>query len=197
MTGAHQPAAPSAQITVEVVERIRPGDMDDLCDAADLAIRDGGGFGWVTPPAREAMERYWKGVMVVPERTLLVGRLDGVIAGSAQLVRPTRNNEAQSFACTLTTSFVAPWGRGHGLARALTLAVEEEAREAGFRILNLDVRATQGAAIALYRALGYIEWGHHPHYARVDGRDIPGLFFYKDLTEPSRQEDRPQDSKRD
>ncbi|MBB6252642.1 GNAT family N-acetyltransferase [Nitrospirillum iridis] len=194
MTGAHQPAS-TGQITVEVVERIRPGDMGDLCDAADLAIRDGGGFGWVTPPAREAMERYWKGVMVVPERTLVVGRLDGVVAGSAQLVRPTRNNEAQSFACTLTTSFVAPWARGHGLARALTLAVEGEARERGFRILNLDVRATQVAAIALYRTLGYIEWGRHPHYARVDGQDVPGLFFYKDLTEAitatSRHEDRP------
>ncbi len=46
--------------------------------------------------ARDVMETYWRGVLLVPERTLFVGRLDGVIAGSAQLVRPPRNNEAQA-----------------------------------------------------------------------------------------------------
>ena len=46
--------------------------------------------------------------MLVPDRALFVARLDGVIAGSAQLVRPTRNNEAQAHSAQLTTSFVAP-----------------------------------------------------------------------------------------
>ncbi len=36
----------------------------------------------------------------MPERLLFVGRLDGIIVGSAQLVRPPRNNEAQAFAAT-------------------------------------------------------------------------------------------------
>ncbi|HYE49861.1 MAG TPA: GNAT family N-acetyltransferase [Azospirillaceae bacterium] len=169
--------------SVEIIEKLRPGDLDDLCDAADLAIRDGGGFGWVEPPAREVMERYWRGVLAVPERTLFVGRLDGTIAGSAQLVRPTRNNESQAFACQLTTSFVAPWARGHGLARRLTLAVEAEARKAGFTVLNLDVRDSQKAAIALYESLGYRRWGTHPAYARAHGRTFAGLFYYKDLEE--------------
>ena len=33
--------------TVERITKFRPGDLNDLCDAADLAIRDGGGFGWI------------------------------------------------------------------------------------------------------------------------------------------------------
>nr|P26723.1 RecName: Full=Uncharacterized N-acetyltransferase in hisH-hisA intergenic region; AltName: Full=ORF1 [Azospirillum brasilense]CAA43517.1 ORF1 [Azospirillum brasilense] len=130
-------------VTVERIDTLKTGDLHDLCDAADDAVKAGGGFGWVAPPAREIMERYWKGVLVVPERILFVGRLDGVIAGSAQLVKPARNNEAQAHAATLTTSFVAPWARCHGLARRLTVAVEEEARASGFRVLNLDVRETQ------------------------------------------------------
>src|ERR1043165_2219769 len=142
-----------AESAVEISERLKSGDLHDLCDAADAAIRDGAGFGWVDPPPREMLERYWKGVLAVPERTLFIGRVDGVIAGSAQLIRPARNNEAQSFACTLTTSFVAPWARGHGLARKLTLAVEDRARADGFQVLNLDVRDTQTAAIALYESL--------------------------------------------
>lgn len=173
----------AAEAIVEQVGELRGADLNDLCDAADAAIRDGGGFGWVTPPPRDVMERYWRGVLVVPERQLFVGRLDGVIAGSAQLVAPPRNNEAQAFAASLTTSFVAPWARGHGLARKLTLAVEAAARSRGFSVLNLDVRETQTAAIALYETLGFRRWGTHPLYAVVGGRPIAGHYFYKELTD--------------
>ncbi len=168
--------------TVERVSKFRTADLHDLCDAADLAIRDGGGFGWVDPPPRDVMERYWKGVLIVPERHLFIARLDGVVAGSAQLVAPPRNNEAQGHSAQLTTSFVAPWARGHGLARMLVRAVEMAAREAGYRVLNLDVRETQRAAIALYETLGFRRWGTHPLYANVRGQSLAGHFFYKDLT---------------
>lgn len=186
MTTQHQnPLAGSdSVVTVEKVTELKRSDLYDLCDAAEAAIIDGGGFGWVTPPDREVMERYWKGVMAVPERTLVVGRLDGIIAGSAQLVRPTRNNEAQAFACNLTTSFVAPWARGHGMARKLTQAIIDEATALGFGILNLDVRETQRAAITLYDHMGFTRWGTHPHYARAKGRTIAGHFYYKVLERP-------------
>lgn len=170
------------RLAVEAVETpLGAGDMNDLCDCTDLAIEKGGGFGWLTPPAREVLERYWTGVLVVPERTLYVARLDGVIAGSAQLVRPSRHAEAQAHAATLSTFFIAPWARGHGLARLALQTVEAAARSEGFAILNLDVRETQDAAIALYEASGYIQWGTHPYYARLDGEILTGRFYYKQL----------------
>ncbi len=179
-----------ASVNVERIdEKFRPADLHDLCDAADAAIRDGGGFGWVVPPPREVMERFWRGVLIVPERILFIGRLDGVIAGSAQLIRPPRNNEAQAHACQLTTAFVAPWARGHKLARSLTLAVEGEARRLGFRILNLDVRETQQAALAMYESLGFRRWGTHPYYACVDGKPVAGHYYFKDLTDTEQQQD--------
>src|SRR3546814_11915684 len=89
------------------------------------------------------MEAYWQGVLLVPERELFVGRLDGTIAGSAQLVRPPRNNEAQSLTAHLTTFFVAPLARGHGLAPALVARVEEAARMACLRVLSFALRETQ------------------------------------------------------
>ncbi|MEJ0072121.1 MAG: GNAT family N-acetyltransferase [Pseudomonadota bacterium] len=52
--------------------------------------------------------------------------------------------------------------RGHGLARGVTAAVEDAARAAGFRVLNLDVRETQTPALAMYEARGYVRWGSHP-----------------------------------
>lgn len=169
--------------SVEELTELRGTDLHDLCDAADDAIGAGGGFGWLTPPARDSMEAYWRGVLLIPERRLFVGRLDGAIAASAQLVRLPRNNEAQAHAAQLTISFVAPWARGHGLAKRLTVAVENAARDAGFRVLNLDVRETLGAAIQLYHSLGYKHFGTHPHYAVVNGEYVAGLYFWKDLQE--------------
>jgi len=156
-------------------------DLHDLCDAAEAAIVAGGGFGWLAPPPRQVMEAYWKGVLLVPERELFVARLDRTICGSAQLQRAPRNNEAQAYAGQLTTSFMAPWARGHGLARRLVLAIETAAREAGLRVLNLDVRESQEAAIRLYETLGYQSWGRHPHYAWVENHWVPGRYYYKDL----------------
>ena len=51
-------------------------------------------------PGRRALESYFRGVLLVPERELFVARLNGVIVGSAHLVRPPRNNEAQAFAAS-------------------------------------------------------------------------------------------------
>lgn len=156
-------------------------DLHDLCDAAEAAIRDGGGFGWLSPPPRQTMETYWQGVLLVPERELFVGRLDNTIAGSAQLVRLPRNNEAQNLTGQLTTFFVAPWARGHGLAAGLVRQVEDAARQNGLRVLNLDIRETQARAIEVVEQSGYVRWGTHPHYAWVDGRWVTGFYYFKDL----------------
>jgi ribosomal protein S18 acetylase RimI-like enzyme len=169
-------------VAIERVAELSATDLHDLCEAADAAIIEGGGFGWLKPPPRPVLENYWRGVLLIPERSLFIGRLDGTIAGSAQLARAPRNNEAQSFAASITTSFVAPWARGHGMARQLTEAVEGAARGMGMKVLNLDLRETQSAAIKLYENLGFVRWGEHPHYALVERRFIQGYFYYKDLT---------------
>jgi ribosomal protein S18 acetylase RimI-like enzyme len=168
-------------LAVERAQSLAEDDLHALCEAADAAIIDGGGFGWVKSPGRLALQSYFRGVLLVPERQLFVGRINGVIVGSAQLVRPPRNNEAQAFAASLTHSFVAPYARGYGLARLITRRVEEAARTLGYHILNLDVRETQGAAIKLYEGSGYQRWGEHPAYARVAGQTIRGLFYCKKL----------------
>lgn len=174
--GSHLPTT-----TVEHVTDLQGSDLHDLCDAAEAAIAYGGGFGWLQPPQRHVMETYWKGVLLVPERDLVVARLDGVIAGSAQLQRAARNNEAQAFVGQLSTSFLAPWARGYGLARKLTEGVEALARDYGLKVLTLDVRATQERAIQVYEHLGYVRWGENPYYALVDETWITGYYYHKAL----------------
>ncbi len=167
------------ELLVERAGALSEDDLAALCEAADAAILEGGGFGWVSPPGRSALERYFQGLLLVPERELYIARLDGVVVGSVQLARPPRNNEAQAFAATLTHSFIAPFARGHGLARLLTERAEDGARALGYHVINLDVRETQEAAIRLYESLGYTRWGTHPVYARIQGRTVRGFYFYK------------------
>ncbi len=166
---------------VEWVTELKGADLEDICQATEEAIRDGLGFDWVKPPVRETLEAYWHGVLLVPDRELMVGRGDGTIAATAQLVKPTANNEAGAFSCTLTTFFVAPWARGHGLARDMLSEFEKRARKEGLKQISLDVRETQQAAIALYESVGYVRWGVKEKYALVDGNFIRGCFYTKDI----------------
>jgi ribosomal protein S18 acetylase RimI-like enzyme len=167
--------------TAHLLSEFHGSDISDLCDATDAAILGGGGFGWVNLPAREILERYWQGVLAMPSRILLVARLDSVICGTCQLLKPPLNNEAQAHAIHLTTNFVAPWARGHGLARMLLSAAEDAAKKAGFSVINLDVRASMVRAIELYESHGYIKFGEHPNYAKIDGAYVKGIFYYKNI----------------
>jgi RimJ/RimL family protein N-acetyltransferase len=172
------------QGVVERVTEFTEDDLHALCEATSAAIIEGGGFGWVNPPGTLALETYFRGVLLVPERELFVARLGGTPVGSAHLVRPPRNNEAQAHAAQLMHSYIAPYARGHGLARLLTISVEDRARELGYHALNLDVRETQEAAIRLYESLGFERWGVHPDYAFVRGQVVRGFFYYKRLRKP-------------
>lgn len=168
-------------IDIRRIKELGTADLAALCQATEDAIADGIGFNWISPPLPETLESYWKGVLVVPERQLFGGWLDGTLAASVQLVKPGKSKETSSFAARIEAHFVAPWARGHGLARGLLQQAEREAGAAGFTVLRLEVRATQEAAIRLYEDAGYIRWGILPYYEFVGGHTVAGHFFYKKL----------------
>jgi ribosomal protein S18 acetylase RimI-like enzyme len=186
----HQPIKNSNLTPNIKIEHLREelayNDLQDLCDATDSAIENGGGFGWINLPARETLERYWQGVIVMPQRHLFVARHDDIICGTCQLIKQPMNNEAQSHIMQLNTHFVAPWARGYGLARMLLQRAEKQALKEGASVINLDVRETQDMAIALYESEGYDQCGTHPAYAYVDGSFIQGRYYMK-LLENDRQ----------
>lgn len=173
-------SANAPTMSVDLITRPLPDhDLNDLCDATDAAIKAGGGFGWLELPSRETLERYWQGVITVPQRLLFVARLDNVICGTCQLIRPPVNNEAQRHSAQITALFVSPWARGHGLSQRLLERAESEALSLNHIVINLDVRETQTRAIEIYEAAGYTQIGQHPHYAMVDGQFIPGRYYTK------------------
>ncbi len=167
------------QPSVEMLESLSPSDLNDLCDATDAAIEGGGGFGWVELPNREILENYWRGVLAMPARILFVARLDGVICGTCQLWKPPAQNEAQGHVVKLTTNFVAPWARGHGLAKMLVTQAEEIARKEEFAVIDLEVRESLTDAIKLYESLGYEQFGAHPYSVRLPDQMMKSLYFCK------------------
>lgn len=173
-------SAKSPLCAVDLVTRpLPPGDLNDLCDATDAAIKAGGGFGWLDLPSREVLERYWQGVITMPQRLLFVARLDNIICGTCQLIRPPHNNQAQKHSCEVSDLFVTPWARGHGLSHRLLERAEAEAISLGHNVINLDVRESQERAIEVYESAGYRHIGTHPYYAEIGGHFIPGRYYTK------------------
>ena len=168
-------------ISVELLTAINNIDLADLCNITEQAITAGGGFGWLNSPTRDVLKKYWKGVVLIENRKLIVGRLNHVIAGTLQLIFQPPNNQAQQNIFNISSHFVAPWARGHGLAKKMIDKAEIIGIESGANCAQLDVRETQDAAIQLFKSKGYTRWGVNPNYAQVSGENIKGYYYYKKL----------------
>jgi len=69
-------------------------------------------------------------------------------------------------AAELKRLYVAPTARKHGVARVLVNALEDAARQAGYRVVRLDTGNKQPAALELFRSTGYREiedYNGNPH----------------------------------
>ena len=65
---------PQPRILAQAVSELSKLDMQELCESTEEAIIADGGFGWINPPARKKLEDYWKGVLLIPERILIIGK---------------------------------------------------------------------------------------------------------------------------
>src|SRR5256885_877911 len=94
--------------------------------------------------------------------------IDGRLAGVVGMHRESYRKLAHKM--YLWGMYVAPEARGRGVARQLI----EEALRAGFAIegirqVNLGVNARNAAALALYKAMGFTEFGLERGCLLVDG----------------------------
>jgi putative acetyltransferase len=95
------------------------------------------------------------------EARYLVAVADGEAVACVAL-QPTPDDAATG---EVKRMYVAPAARGRGLARALLRAVEDLAREMGYRRLRRATGDKQPAAIALYESSGYARTAPYGRYA--------------------------------
>ena len=168
-------------IKVETLKDISKLDLADLCNITEQAIKAGGGFGWLSIPQRSVLKKYWNGVTLINYKRLIVGRLNGDIAGTLQLSFQPTNNEAQKNIAKIQSHFVAPWARGYGLAKSMIDFAEKASKENGSKCIQLNIRETQDAAIHLFKSKGFTQWGENPFYALINDKFIKGFYFYKNI----------------
>ncbi len=168
-------------ISVSSLVKLSEVDLADLCNITEQAISAGGGFGWLRVPTREILNQYWNKITDDNLNNLIVGRLNGVIAGTLQLSYEAPNIESRKNIAQIKRHFVAPWARGYGLAKSMIDFSEQKAREENIKSIQLSVRETQDAAIQLFTNKNYKVWGTNPYYAFINGSYIKGIYFYKNI----------------
>ena len=161
---------------VETVDQLTERDINELSDTAEAAIYRV--VVWMVVAAtKSVMEDYWRGVQMIPDRHLIIARLDKVIAQLPDYT-PPKNNEAQKFSCQLTT-FLLAWPR-EWQAQMIVAESEALAKSEGFLMINLDVRATQDRAIQSFEARGFKRYATN-NYAKVSDDYVPGFYYHKEL----------------
>jgi ribosomal protein S18 acetylase RimI-like enzyme len=124
--------------------QIRPFGLAD--EAAVVALWEACGL---TRPWNDPRKDIARKLTVQPE-LFLVGVTDGAVMASVMAGYEGHRGWMNYLA-------VAPPFRGRGLGRALVEHVERLLHERGCPKVNLQVRATNPAAVAFYRRLGYVQ----------------------------------------
>lgn len=148
-------------------------------------VHDGASVGFVMPYSVDDSEAFWRGKVLPSLRVgglvLFVARQGDVIAGTVQLDYDTMPN--QRHRAEVRKLLVHPACRRQGVARALMMELERNARRLQRSLLTLDTR-TGDHAEPLYAALGYRTAGVIPGYARAPhdgGRFDATTIMYKAL----------------
>jgi putative acetyltransferase len=164
-------------ITIERVVEVTPevhdliGELNDLLGAA-----------------YETHQRHGLSIaqLFEPNVRFFLARLDGVAVGCGGVALFDDYAEVKRM-------YTRPTARGRGLAKALLLTIEDEARAASKSALRLETGVHQKEAIGLYENTGFRPRGPFGPYATMPAHRIElSLFFEKalDQVETAKRESR-------
>jgi GNAT superfamily N-acetyltransferase len=146
------------------------------------AVEGGAGVNFLAGATTDQTGAWWEARMGAVEAgvvTVFVAFDGDDVVGSTLIERSTNQNSPHR--AEIGKVIVRRSHRRRGIAAALMEAAEERARADGRWLLILDT--VQGsAAEALYRSLGWTEFGVVPNHALLpDGTPGPTTYFWKDL----------------
>jgi GNAT superfamily N-acetyltransferase len=160
-------------------------DLEMLGGVLHACVHAGASVSFVLPFSRDDARAFWHDKVLPAVKAgscyVLVARNAEQIVGTVQLDLATPPN--QSHRAEVRKLLVHPKARRRGIARALMIALEEQARAARRSLITLDT-VTGASAEPLYFSIGYVPVGVIPRYARRP--DSPELeattVMYKELT---------------
>jgi ribosomal protein S18 acetylase RimI-like enzyme len=143
-------------------------------------IESGASVGFLTPLDTTEILDYWQGVeaeLVSGKRKLFAVFNENELVACVQLSLCSKANGQHRG--EVEKLMVSTSSRGQGISKILMSYMEQNARESDLSLLVLDTRLGDVAS-SLYRAIGYIEAGHIPQFARSSNGELEGtVFFYK------------------
>ena len=108
-----------------------------------------------------------------PNGDLLVARVDGAPVGIGMM------REMEPGIAEIQRVFVTPAARGTGAGKALTLALMDQARDDGHKLVRLDTGRALVEAIGLYERLGFRQCP--PYHAETPYLDHLIVYFEREL----------------
>lgn len=156
--------------------------LDALAGILHTAVQAGASVGFIWPfslaDARGFFDEKVRDGVARQVRVLFAASVNGRVLGTVQLDMDLPPN--QTHRADVAKLLVHPDARRQGLARKLMVALEDEARARGLKLLVLDTR-TGNAAEPLYTGLSYETVGSIPAFARAPEGDRldPTTYMYK------------------
>ena len=160
-----------------------PHDIASLGELLHDCVHAGAAVSFILPFSREDAAAFWRDRVLPAVQAgacrVVVARREERIVGTVQLDLATPPN--QPHRGEIKKLLVHPASRRAGIARALMLAIEEQARAAHRTLLTLDTASD--AAERLYASLGYMRVGVIPRFSlRPDSPELEGtMVMYKEL----------------
>lgn len=103
--------------------------------------------------------RSFRHLLTKANAVTLVDELEGAIAGYATVLFNMGTSLARLYSIAVDTAY-----RGQGVGERLVTASEQAALDGDCVLLRLEVRSDNTASLALFRRLGYRQFGHYDDY---------------------------------
>jgi RimJ/RimL family protein N-acetyltransferase len=142
--------------------------------AVDAVARERRYIGFVNGPPIESTRRFISHILEGGGVQLLAVTSNGAVVGWCDIIR--NPNEGFRHVGRLGMGLL-PNYRGHGLGKTLALRTIEAARQAGMERIELDVFASNKAAVALYLRLGFVTEGVKRRARKLDGEYDDNVFM--------------------
>jgi ribosomal protein S18 acetylase RimI-like enzyme len=161
-----------------IIRETTPEDAEALRELRLFSLQDTPyAFGMDYETQIQIPAEEWKSRCVSsPTNTYFVWEVDGRLLGMARVSSDGRPKTGH--VGTITSVFVHPEARGHGVAKRLITTCLDWAREKELARVTLSVAAVNTAAIRLYIVCGFSVYGVDPDVIRIGADSYDELLMH-------------------